>query len=94
MSFLVAIALGLIAFLLGAVVKRRIETGSIIASPNSGMSSGRTTREKHPIFFWIWNIQLIGATLFVAAAAIFAFLDAIELVQIANALESQNIPNP
>ena len=92
-AIIAAVVFGLFALLLGAVVKLRIGTGSIMASPQPGMGSGRTTRERHPIFFWFWNLQLIGAALMLSAAAILCLSDAFGITHFANTNESQNAPN-
>jgi hypothetical protein len=89
-----ATILGLFALLLGAVVRRRIKTGSITASSHPGLGSGGAMREKHPVLFWLWNVQLIGATLFVSAVAILCVTEAIGLTHFSDAIEGHNAPNP
>ena len=92
-AIIAAVVFGLFALLLGAVVKLRIGTGSIMASPQPGMGSGRTTRERHPIFFWFWNLQLIGAGLMLGAVAIMCVTDAVGITDYANTIESRDAPN-
>ena len=94
MDWLIAfIILALFTLLLGAVAKRRVQTGSLSGSPQPGMGSGRTTREKHPFLFWFWNVQLIGATLMVSVVAAIIFLNGIGLIDFSNTAESKNAPN-
>ena len=92
-ALIAAIVCGLFAILLGAVVKRRIETGSITASSVPGIGSGRTTRERHPILFWLWNLQLLGATLILSTVAILCLTEAVGITHFASNTEGDYAQN-
>ncbi|HEX2811762.1 MAG TPA: hypothetical protein VHO04_03680 [Sphingopyxis sp.] len=89
-GMIASVVCGLFAVLFAFVAKRRIETGSILASSEPGMGSGQTTREKYPIFFWFWNIQLIGVTLIFGTVAIMCLAEAVGITHFSNTLEGQH----
>ena len=84
-----AIILALFALLMGAVVKSWIKTGSLTPSMRPGAGSGRTIRQKHPIFFWMMCVQIIGATFLVGTAALLSAGDALGLVDISEFSEDK-----
>ena len=80
------------ALLFAMILKRRMETGSLIASPHPGMGLGRTTREKHPIFFWLWNVQIAGATLMCSAIAVLCVTDAMGITNLFEGAGAESNP--
>jgi len=64
------------------IVRLRTRTGSITGSTIPALGSGRTTREKHPVFFWFWNSQFVGAAILSAAIGIVCLTDTIGLTAV------------
>jgi hypothetical protein len=79
-----------LAALFIGMLRLRLRTGSLTGSPNPGYGTGRTTRERHSVFFWLWNVQIIGATVLLTGLAVLCVTDTVGLTNFFDGVEVED----